>query len=370
MYFEIIKKQKEVYSMLQITARLFKDNQLYGYRITDGQQIIDATKAQAWLFAKQKEILNVNATGSGNEGDYGLTGTNGFELKSLPQIKWEGATTNQTVKKEGKYDAEDMQAALMYHMALEPKVQSLKDWAASVAEFTKLGIIQDFDEKNQKFKEYMKNLLKKRAEEPDFLRRRRSLTPLLIVTHRIMVADRLVGYTIKNASISQIIFARDSLSSYTRAQAEYLAPWESVDISRVEMVETLSLPEYSGRFQNGKIVVPLPDRNCKTVVDWIMRGYILCNNETPAKQLEVNENTVKYIVNNKTMKELMKTSESDAKFLKNLALQYKEKSKEAEESLLRSADDLVRQTKRTQKEVKQKQKEIGGIRKIFDTFNC
>ena len=356
--------------MLQITARLFKDNQLYGYRITDGQQIIDATKAQAWLFAKQKEILNVNATGSGNEGDYGLTGTNGFELKSLPQIKWEGATTNQTVKKEGKYDAEDMQAALMYHMALEPKVQSLKDWAASVAEFTKLGIIQDFDEKNQKFKEYMKILLKKRAEEPDFLRRRRSLTPLLIVTHRIMVADRLVGYTIKNASISQIIFARDSLSSYTRAQAEYLAPWESVDISRVEMVETLSLPEYSGRFQNGKIVVPLPDRNCKTVVDWIMRGYILCNNETPAKQLEVNENTVKYIVNNKTMKELMKTSESDAKFLKNLALQYKEKSKEAEESLLRSADDLVRQTKRTQKEVKQKQKEIGGIRKIFDTFNC
>ena len=263
-----------------------------------------------------------------------------------------------------------MQAALMYHMALEPKVQSLKDWAASVAEFTKLGIIQDFDEKNQKFKEYMIKLLKKRAEEPDFLRRRRSLTPLLIVTHRIMVADRLVGYTIKNASISQIIFARDSLSSYTRAQAEYLAPWESVDISRVEMVETLSLPEYSGRFQNGKIVVPLPDRNCKTVVDWIMRGYILCNNETPAKQLEVNENTVKYIVNNKTMKELMKTSESDAKFLNKIALQYKEKSKEAEESLLRSADDLVRQTKRTQKEVKQKQKEIGGIRKIFDTFNC
>ena len=43
--------------MLQITARLFKDNQLYGYRITDGQQIIDATKAQAWLFAKKKRFL-------------------------------------------------------------------------------------------------------------------------------------------------------------------------------------------------------------------------------------------------------------------------------------------------------------------------
>lgn len=354
--------------MLQITARLFKDNQLYGYRITDGQQIMDATKVQAWLFAKQKEILNVNATGSGNEGDCGLTGTNGFELKSLPQIKWEGATTNQTVQKEGKYDTQDMQAALMYHMTLEREVQSLKDITASIAEFTKLGIIQDFDEKKQKSKEYMIKLLKKRAEEPDFLRRRRSLTPLLIVTHRIMVADKLVGYTIKNASISQIIFARTSLSNYIKAQVEYLEPWESVDISRVEMVETLSLPEYSGRFQNGKIVVAPPDSNCKTIADWIMRGYILCNNEIPAKQLEVNENTVKYIVNNKTMKELMKTSESDAKFLNKIALQYKEKSKEAEESLLRSADDLVRQTKRTQKEVKQKLKETSGIRTIFDAF--
>lgn len=135
--------------MLQITARLFKDNQLYGYRITDGQQIMDATKVQAWLFAKQKEILNVNATGSGNEGDCGLTGTNGFELKSLPQIKWEGATTNQTVQKEGKYDTQDMQAALMYHMALEPKVQSLKDITASIVEFTKLGEIQDLMKKNK-----------------------------------------------------------------------------------------------------------------------------------------------------------------------------------------------------------------------------
>lgn len=354
--------------MLQITARLFKDNQLYGYRITDGQQIIDATKSQAWLFAKQKEILNVNATGSGNEGDWGLTGTNGFELKSLPQIKWEGATTNQTVQKEGKYDTQDMQAALMYRMTLESSVQSLKEYTSNIVEFAKIGKIQDTDERKQKSKEYMKDILKKRVEEPDFLKRRRSLTPLLIVTHRIMVADKLVGYTIKNASISQIIFARDSLSSYTRAQAEYLAPWESVDISRVEMLETLSLPEYSGRFQNGKIVVAPPDSNCKTIVDWVIRGYITCDNEIPAKQLEVNENSVKYIVNNKTMKELMKTSESDAKFLNNLALQYKEKSEEAEEILLRAGDDIVRQTRRTQKEVKQKLKETSGIRGIFKAF--
>lgn len=68
------------------------------------------------------------------------------------------------------------------------------------------------------------------------------------------------------------------------------------------------------------------------------------------------------------MKELMKSSESDAKFLNSLALQYKEESEEAEENLSRVADDLVRQTKRTQKEVKQKLKETSGIRTIFDAF--
>ncbi|MCM1219500.1 MAG: hypothetical protein NC548_33895 [Lachnospiraceae bacterium] len=75
--------------VITITARLFKNNQLWGYRITDGQSTIDVNREQAWMYAKQKRVANVTAVGSGGNGDYGLSGTNGFELKSLPQIKWE-----------------------------------------------------------------------------------------------------------------------------------------------------------------------------------------------------------------------------------------------------------------------------------------
>lgn len=73
--------------MLVVTARLFKDNQLVGYRLSDGQSTQDLTKQQAWMYAKNKQIFNVVATGT--EQDPGLSGIDGFELKSLPQIKWQ-----------------------------------------------------------------------------------------------------------------------------------------------------------------------------------------------------------------------------------------------------------------------------------------
>lgn len=71
--------------MLQITARLFKNNQLVGYQLTDGQEIQNTDRLLTWLYAKNKQILNVVATGSRTNLD--LSGTNGFELKKLPDIQ-------------------------------------------------------------------------------------------------------------------------------------------------------------------------------------------------------------------------------------------------------------------------------------------
>ena len=70
--------------MLVVTARLFKDNQLVGYRLSDGQSTQDLTKQQAWIYAKNKQIVNVIATGTADEPS--ISGTNGFELKKLPEI--------------------------------------------------------------------------------------------------------------------------------------------------------------------------------------------------------------------------------------------------------------------------------------------
>ena len=71
--------------MLTVTARIFSNNQLVGYRLSDGQSTQDLTKIQAWTYAKNKQIANVVAIG--NEQEPGLSGINGFELKRLPEVQ-------------------------------------------------------------------------------------------------------------------------------------------------------------------------------------------------------------------------------------------------------------------------------------------
>lgn len=71
--------------MLTVTARIFSNSQLVGYRLSDGQSTQDLTKIQAWAYAKNKQIANVVATG--NEQEPGLSGINGFELKKLPEVQ-------------------------------------------------------------------------------------------------------------------------------------------------------------------------------------------------------------------------------------------------------------------------------------------
>ena len=78
--------------MLTITARIFKDNQLVGYQLSDGNVSRRFSKLETWMYAKNKVIANVIATGT--EENPGLSGTNGFELKKLPELK-DGDRTDQ-----------------------------------------------------------------------------------------------------------------------------------------------------------------------------------------------------------------------------------------------------------------------------------
>ena len=71
--------------MLVITARIFKDNQLIGYQLSDGRQTQLFSKLDTWKYAKNKQILNVVA--SGTPENPSLSGVNGFELKKLPEFK-------------------------------------------------------------------------------------------------------------------------------------------------------------------------------------------------------------------------------------------------------------------------------------------
>lgn len=98
--------------MLQVTARVFDNNQLVGYQISDGQQTQLFTRQQAWVFAKNKQLLNVTATG--DETNPGLSGTHGFELKRLPEIKWKEPPSVRTSQKF-TFTTQDMAAAAIRH---------------------------------------------------------------------------------------------------------------------------------------------------------------------------------------------------------------------------------------------------------------
>lgn len=98
--------------MLQVTARVFDNNQLVGYQISDGSQTQLFTRQQAWVFAKNKQLLNVTATG--DETNPGLSGTHGFELKRLPEIKWKEPPSVKTSQKF-TFTTQDMAAAAIRH---------------------------------------------------------------------------------------------------------------------------------------------------------------------------------------------------------------------------------------------------------------
>lgn len=97
--------------MLQITARIFDGSQLVGYEVTDGCSTQQLSKVDTWRYAKNKQIINVTATGSQFEPV--LSGTNGFELKTLPQVQ---KTVENHVKTENlKLDIQDHMASYIRH---------------------------------------------------------------------------------------------------------------------------------------------------------------------------------------------------------------------------------------------------------------
>lgn len=71
--------------MSSIVARLMDGNKVYGYSVRlDNGQVSQLTKEQVFVMAKEKQLMNVKATG--NSPADGITGINGFELKKLPTI--------------------------------------------------------------------------------------------------------------------------------------------------------------------------------------------------------------------------------------------------------------------------------------------
>ncbi len=267
--------------MLVVTARLFKDNQLVGYQLSDGQSTQDCTKQQAWYYAKNKQILNVVATG--NEANPGLSGTNGFELKKIPEIKWKEPEVSS------KFDVQDLLAAFLYRTV-----------SSNETLLKKLENIDSFDEYKRRLSEMQKQAIKDRVNQ-EGLKERRIWSDSASVENGLYVGGHLVGYTIKNNANYSIGIYKIPIGQVQKRQLVELKPNESIEVSKAEIALTLSQIQFSGKIGNYKLVAASKSNRSMSVYEWLNRYYIMGTGDLASKSLIVNEYTKNYIITPKQL---------------------------------------------------------------------
>ena len=162
-------RKGRAFKMLQITARVFKDNQLVGYRLTDGNQTQDLTKVQTWMYAKNKQIINVTAAGT--QDNPSLSGTNGFELKKLPEVKFKEPTKFSI---QNRYDTIAIRCSLIRYV-LKNGVKNIPADKKELDTFSKQVFKDDVDCGKIKSDAY------------------RKYTPSVLITHSIIDESNPTG---------------------------------------------------------------------------------------------------------------------------------------------------------------------------------
>lgn len=350
--------------MLAVTARLFKDNQLVGYRLSDGQAIQDFTKQQAWLYAKNKQILNVVATGT--EADPGLSGTNGFELKKLPEVKW-GET-----RKTEKYDTQDILAAYI-EKVLKLQVPESKregtDSATIAANYVNGNIerqrsyIIDPDIDRDEFSKRQKELFRQRVQLYD-MKNRRVWTNNVSIT-ALCIGGRLVAYKMTNKGSEPITVYKIPINQVQRHQIVTLEANNSIELSRAEMAATLSQIQFSCRAGNCKLVSG--SKRYDNEYDILSGYYLSCELGGLIKEpLEVNNNTINYIITPEELESYADGRTFEVSMIEGLADFAQSNGLEHEN--IRNAAELLRESNSIQ--VKNTIQKLNNAKSAKDMFNA
>lgn len=225
----ILKKGGKI--MLQVTARVFDNNQLVGYQISDGQQTQLFTRQQAWVFAKNKQLLNVTATG--DETNPGLSGTHGFELKRLPEIKWKEPSSVKTSQK-CTFNTQDLAAALIRNVLA----------GGSTA--------YDREGRTELCRQQLRDDVKNGVVNANTAR---SLSPHIHILEGLTNgAMGLVGWRIKYTGSQPLRITRMTSTPEHSTSEVILQPESNMCLSKAELTILASKPEIGCTFSNGKLV--------------------------------------------------------------------------------------------------------------------
>lgn len=213
--------------MLAITARLFDENgKLVGYAVTDGQQTKQLSRLDTWNYAKQKMVMNVTASGDVN--DPIISGTNGFELKKLPEIK--------ATKQEAKPFTTQTLDAIILRNLISGKLDTSKFF--------------------KELREQAKQQLKEEVTSGKLDKYR-----LGCLSDSILIKNALVQDTTTNITVGYKIeyTGQEPINTYRMSpidrqmEAFTIQPNTVVNLNRVETAILASLPEVSCKFNKSKL---------------------------------------------------------------------------------------------------------------------
>jgi hypothetical protein len=205
---------------MRIVSRLLNDGQLVGYRIEHNNTRTDVTRLEAWYMAKNKQIDNIIAVG--NEQNPSLSGINGFEIKTLPQIRRD----TKSQKKAVKVTPKDMNA-----YAIRNNMQS-----------------QSSNEIKASFITYIDRL---RKENFDFSKFHSMLAYFTVTDLLLDRNESLLGYRISYTGNEPFKITRiESNAEHKRTEIE-LQPNDNICLSIVETAVLSSSMELGCKFFNG-----------------------------------------------------------------------------------------------------------------------
>ena len=251
--------------MLVVTARLFKDNQLVGYRLSDGQQEQNLSVLQAWMYAKNKQVQNVVAIG--NQSDPGLSGTNGFELRKLPEIN------NKKYAKIANivFDDQTLAAAIIRQSVNNGLIQyNGKDEYRTkasklVREDINASILTHFNQKAFSNSIMVENTLCDGNDPGGVI--------ILVPRKGLQPASKIIGYKIKNIGTHPIPYTRMTITEEHSTSESVLNVGESAYINNAEMALLASKPEIGCTFANGEMYI-LGHLKPKTVYGFLSNAVV------------------------------------------------------------------------------------------------
>lgn len=241
-------------TMYRVIARLvLSDGTVCGYRLYcfDNGQEQNVDKATAWQYAKAALIQNVKPTGNMVTGNLGLSGTNGFELKSLPSIKMGEAQKVEESKqsKLGKKLANGQVPSYEFDAAF---VRSIIHGECDIN--TKME--KNGDNYNEALKEaqraaFKKQLLRGEIQPVTYGRNSALLDVTTILVNGYNLAGAVVvGYEVVNSSSDRFITSRLSKQGPSQDEIITLNPGGKAYMNRAEITSLASDVRIRFRFNN------------------------------------------------------------------------------------------------------------------------